>query len=143
MHATAKRLPALLFIAMTSIAMSACSHMGSSLDQTHWKLTAWSISSRRAADTGITATFADGNISGSSGVNTYAGSYKAASGGAFSLAQLQSTEMAGPEPAMRAESAYMTLLGQAALYKRVDNRLTLYGKGGKESLIFELTASDD
>ena len=50
---------------------------------------------------------------------------------------LPCTEMAGPEPAMRAEAAHFTLLGQAKSYKMVDRMLTLYDKGGNESLIFE------
>jgi heat shock protein HslJ len=45
--------------------------------------------------------------------------------------------MAGPEPAMRAEGAYMTLLGQARSYELTEGRLTLFDEGGNESLIFE------
>ena len=45
--------------------------------------------------------------------------------------------MAGPEPAMRAEGAYLKLLGQASSYKVVASQLILYDKGGNESLIFE------
>jgi heat shock protein HslJ len=49
--------------------------------------------------------------------------------------------MAGPEPAMRAESAYLILLGQAKSYEMATGKLTLYDEGGNESLIFE-AASD-
>ncbi len=45
--------------------------------------------------------------------------------------------MAGPEPAMRAEQAYLTLLGQVGSYKMADGRLTLYDAGGNESLLYE------
>ena len=44
--------------------------------------------------------------------------------------------MAGPEPAMRAESGYLQLLGQARAYERSDGRLTLYDAGGNELLGF-------
>ena len=40
--------------------------------------------------------------------------------------------MAGPEPAMRAETAYLTLLGQAKSYKVTDGKLTLYDSGGNK-----------
>jgi heat shock protein HslJ len=50
------------------------------------------------------------------------------------------TEMAGPEPAMRAESAYQQLLAQVGSYKVADGSLTLYDKGGNESLVFQSTA---
>ncbi|MCY7353484.1 MAG: META domain-containing protein [Lysobacter sp.] len=122
---------------MSIIAMTACAHVRRPLDGTAWKLVEWSVSSQHAAATGITAKFSNDRISGSSGVNSYDGPCKAAADGAFSVGPLQSTEMAGPEPAMRAEGAYMTLLGQASSYTMTGGKLTLYGKGGNESLIFE------
>jgi heat shock protein HslJ len=59
----------------------------------------------------------------------------------FSVGRVAATQMAGPEPAMRAESAYLTLLGQAASYTLADGRLTLCDKGGNESLIFEASST--
>jgi heat shock protein HslJ len=44
--------------------------------------------------------------------------------------------MAGPEPAMRAEHAYLTLLQQARSYSISGRTLTLYDAHGNESLIF-------
>ena len=44
--------------------------------------------------------------------------------------------MGGPEPAMRAESAYVTLRGQTGSYKVSGGVLTLYDANGNESLIF-------
>jgi heat shock protein HslJ len=70
-------------------------------------------------------------------VNRYGGPYKAGPGNAFSVGELESTLMAGPEEAMRAERAYLTLLGQARSYRVADGILTLYDEGGNESLIFE------
>jgi len=57
-------------------------------------------------------------------------------GGAFSVGAIARTEMAGPEPAMRAETAYLALLGQATSCAREDGTLTLFDEGGNESLIF-------
>lgn len=109
---------------------------GGSLDGTQWSLSEWTVSSLDPARLTITAQFADGQISGNSGVNSYSGPYTAGPGDAFSVGPLASTMMAGPEPAMRAETAYTTLLGQAKSYSVSDGMLTLYDQGGNESLIF-------
>lgn len=127
---------ALIVIALLMIA-GGCSPKDRSLDGTHWRLSGWTLSSLNPADLTITAQFEDGKISGNSGVNTYGGPVKIGPGSAFSAGPLSSTEMAGSESAMRAETAYMTLLGQARSYKMADGALTLYDGGGNESLIFE------
>ena len=119
-------------------ALVGCAHTATTaLDETRCTLAGWSISSQQAKDTGITAAFSNGKITGHSGVNTYGGTYAATTAGTFSVASLYMTEMAGPEPLMRAERAYMTLLEQSVSYKTRDGRLTLYDQGGNESLIFE------
>ena len=99
---------------------------GSALDGTQWQLTGWSLSSLAPGDFAISAKFADGKISGRSAVNSYAGTCTLGPGNAFSVGPLASTRMAGPEPAMRAESGYLTLLEQAKSYKLADRTLTLY-----------------
>lgn len=137
-----KTLTAVILIAVSVIALAGCSSDtgssdGGSLDGTQWRLTEWTLSSLDPSDFTITAQFADRQVSGNSGVNTYSGSYQAGPGEAFSVQQIAATEMAGPEPAMRAESAYLTLLGQAKSFKVADGRLTLYDQGGNESLLFD------
>ncbi len=132
-----KTLAAVLLIAVSLVALAGCLHDGSPLDGTYWRLTEWTLSSLNPVDFTIMAQFADGQISGNSGVNTYGGPCKLGRGAAFSVGPLACTEMAGPEPAMRAEAAYLALLGQAKSYKMADRKLTLYDKGGNESLIFE------
>jgi heat shock protein HslJ len=97
----------------------------------------WTVSSLHPESVTITANFAEGRIAGTCGVNSYGGPYQAGAGNSFSTGQLAMTAMAGPEPAMRAESIYLTLLGQARSYKMADDRLTLYDAGGNESLIFQ------
>jgi heat shock protein HslJ len=115
-----------------------CSSRDGTLDGTSWRLTEWTLSSLDPADFTITAQFEDGRISGNSGVNTYGGPVKLGPGEAFSLGRVSATEMAGDESAMRAESAYLTLLGQARSYRVSGTTLTLYDEGGNESLIFEV-----
>ena len=54
----------------------------------------------------------------------------------FSVGALISTKMAGPEPAMNAESAYFGLLQQARSYKVDDSGLTLMYQNGNELLTY-------
>ena len=135
-----KQLAATVLVASWVVLLSGCTPAENSLDGTQWKLAEWTVSSIDPADVTITATFADGRISGNSGVNSYSGPYKLGSSNAFSAGPLASTQMAGPEPAMRAEGAYVTLLAQAASFKLGAGNLTLYDNGGNESLIFESTS---
>ncbi|HJW76569.1 MAG TPA: META domain-containing protein [Thermoleophilia bacterium] len=107
------------------------------LDGTSWKLTAWAESSPIPADVTITATFADGKVSGNSGVNTYGGTYESDTSGAFSAGPLASTMMAGPEEAMKAETAYLRRLDAAESYAITDSTLVLKDADGKDSLTFE------
>ena len=127
---------ALLFTVALS-ALAGCSRVDSPLEGTRWRLSEWTLSSLDPTEFKITAQFADGKISGSSAVNTYSGPYRVGPSSAFSAGPLASTEMAGPEPAMRAEQAYLTLLGQVGSYRMADGRLTLYDAGGNESLLYE------
>jgi len=130
----------LLGVGLSCVALGACSPGGRGVDRgldgTAWKLSGWTLSSLNPADFTITATFSDGKISGRSAVNSYSGSYGAGSDGAFAVGHLVSTQMAGPEPAMRAEHAYVTLLQQARSYSRTGRTLTLFDAHGNESLIF-------
>ena len=106
------------------------------LSGTAWRLTEWTVSSVDPADVTITAEFDNGRVSGSGGVNSYSGPVKLSAGGGFAAGPISATEMAGPAPAMRAESAYLTLLEQAASYEVAGTTLTLYDGAGNVSLIF-------
>jgi heat shock protein HslJ len=132
-----KVLGSVILAAVLLVTSVACSRGGEMLEGTQWRLAAWTLSSLSPTDFTITAAFSAGQISGNSGVNTYGGPYKIGPASVFSVGQLAGTLMAGPEPAMRAESAYLKLLGEARSYKMADGRLTLFGEGGNESLIFE------
>jgi heat shock protein HslJ len=129
-----------VILLVSLVALVACSSRGSPLDGTQWRLSEWTLSSLNPADFTITATFADGQISGNSGVNTYSGPYTLGPDAAFSAGPFVATQMAGSEPATRAETAYLTLLGQATSYEMVDGKLTLFDKGGNESLGFAATS---
>ena len=131
-----------LWIALALAPLGGCAASWPALNNTRWKLTEWTLSSLNPADFTITAEFADGRISGKSGVNSYSGTCKIGPGRAFSVAQVAGTQMAGPEPAMRAESAYLTLLGQARAYGVTGARLTFFDEGGNVSLVFEAMSAE-
>ena len=129
-----------LALSVALLAAAGCGGSGSdapTLDGTAWRLTGWTLSSLDPNDFTITAKFAGGKISGNSAVNNYGGPYTAGPGDAFSVGDLASTMMAGPEPDMRAEAAYLKLLSGAKSYKLDDGGLTLFDQNGNEALIFE------
>jgi heat shock protein HslJ len=132
-----RMLGAILVVGVLSALAAGCSSESRVLDGTNWQLSEWTLSSLDPADLAITAQFADGQISGSGGVNSYSGPYELGPASAFSVGTLATTMMGGPEPAMRGEAAYLTLLGQARSYKLTADRLTLYDAGANESLIFK------
>jgi len=109
------------------------------LDGTAWRLTGWSVNSLNPADFAITARFEDGKISGQSAVNSYSGTYKVGTGSSFGVGPIATTLMAGPEPSMRAETAYLKLLRETETCKVTGTKLTLYDAGGNESLVFMST----
>jgi len=106
------------------------------LDGTMWTLEAWSVSSLDPGDFEITAAFDDGRVSGKAAVNYYGGPYTADESGTFSVGVLVQTLMAGPEPAMQAESTFFELLKEARSYELDDGHLTLFAEGGSELLVF-------
>jgi len=129
-----------LLIAASLIALAGCSRADSKLDGTRWRLDVWTLSSVSPREFPITAEFADGRVSGSSGVNTYSGPYRVGPGAAFSAGPVTTTQLAGSEAAMRVETAYLTLLGQAESFKMTDAKLTLYDEFGSESMNFEIAS---
>ena len=111
-----------------------------SLDGTSWRLVGWSVSAIDPGAFTITAEFSDGQIGGVSAVNSYGGEYRAGPRNAFSIGEIAQTLMAGPEPAMEAESTYHELLRSAASYRLNGTTLTLFDADGNESLVFEAAA---
>jgi heat shock protein HslJ len=82
------------------------------------------------ADTSITLQFnSDGTLSGSSGCNTYNGSFTV-SGNQITIGPLASTRMACSQELMDQESLYLAALGSAATYQIKDTGLELRTKDG-------------
>ncbi|HEX5641988.1 MAG TPA: META domain-containing protein [Thermoleophilia bacterium] len=132
---------ALLAIALIAAVVAGCGGESSpSLEGTSWKLTGWSAGSQDPNDFTITAEFKDGRIGGTSAVNSYGGPYTTGDDGSFSVGELASTMMAGPEADMQAETDYMTLLAAAKEFRVDGETLTLLDGDGGESLIFTATS---
>lgn len=130
-------LPAALSVALLAVAGCGGSSEPVTLDGTSWRLVGWSLSSMSPEEFTVTAQFAAGKISGKSAVNNYMGPYTQGPSDAFSVGDIAGAMMAGPEPEMRAESAYLKLLAEAKSYELKSGGLTLFDEGGNESLIFE------
>jgi len=103
---------------------------------TSWHLTGWSVSSQDPNAFTITAEFKDGRIGGTSAVNQYGGPYTAGDDGSFSVGELVSTMMAGPEPDMKAEKTYLELLKAAGKFRVEGDTLTLADAQGNDSLVY-------
>ena len=135
-------MPLALILAVAVLALAGCRAVGGDahvLDGTAWRLSGWTASSLDPRAFTITATFADGKISGNSAVNAYGGPYAAHPDGAFSVGELAVSAMGGIGPDMRAEQVYLTLLGQAKSFRRNGARLTLFDRRGHASLVFRAT----
>ncbi len=99
-------------------------------------MTGWSVGSQDPNDFTITAEFKEGRIGGTSAVNQYGCPYTTGDDGSFSVGELASTMMAGPEPDMRAEQTYLLLPAEANRFAVDGTTLTLLDASGKESLIY-------
>jgi heat shock protein HslJ len=103
---------------------------------TRWLLTAWSISSVDLQGLTIDLEFLDGRLSGRSAVNVYNADYTAADAATLRVGAVAATKMAGPEPAMQAETLYLTLLQAVAGWRLEGTTLTLLDADGQPSLVF-------
>ena len=154
-HVTAPRAPAMprsrrtapavaviVVSASLALALAGCSVLpatpwsGSPLEGVDWDLVGSSVSSVDMRAANITARFDAGTVSGHSGVNSYSGPYRAGPGDAVSIGPLAGTTMAVRNRSMRAEQAYLALLGAARHYRVEAGVLTLSDEGGNESLVF-------
>ena len=127
---------ALLLAGGAVFAMTRPGGDATSLEHASWVLTATSASSFDPATVAITAAFTDTQISGSSGVNRYSGGCTTSSDGDFSVGELISTLMAGPEPDMQAEATYLELLASVTAYTVDGDQLILRDAEGNDQLTF-------
>ncbi len=103
--------------------------------------TVWKLESLgQGADTPagiITLSFNNGAVSGSSGVNTYAGTYSVSTNdGKLTFSGISSTKMSGPSGLMTQENAYLADLGKVTSYAVYDETLVLKDASGTTLLTF-------
>jgi heat shock protein HslJ len=100
---------------------------GADLAGTSWTLVDGPFGTDDLAAKGITIEFANDQVSGNSGVNTYFGGYTSTTDGTLAFDPLASTMMAGDEAAMALEQEYLAALQTAFGYSITDGTLTVFG----------------
>jgi len=138
-----RSMTAMLLLAGAVFLLGGCSAGSSSedtaaLQANGWSLVGTSSSSADIAKMGITLNFDDTQYSGFSGVNQYSGVYTAKADGGIKFDTPAGTLMAGPEPLMKVETAYLELIEGCDSYKIESGKLTLM-TSGVDTLIFEVT----
>jgi heat shock protein HslJ len=124
---------------MLVMALAACSVIGPStedpLDGTSWVLVGYGLAAPLPG-TQITATFENGEVRGSSGCNTYGGSYEV-KGDNISVTEIFMTEMAcmDPEGVMEQEQTYLEYLSGVATFRVSHGQLQMTRPDG-ETLSF-------
>ena len=101
------------------------------LNGTTWSLTAYSKTQPIEGST-LTAEFADGQIRGSAGCNSYSGSYKS-QGDKITVSEIAMTLMAcmEPEGIMDQEQTFLTFLRDAQTFKLSDGQLQIFRLDGE------------
>jgi heat shock protein HslJ len=125
-------IPLVLALALVVAALSGCAAPPSNakaLEAHAWKVTKLGASAY-SGSADITAKFAAGKISGSTGVNRYSGTYEAPKGNDITIALGPMTLMAGTPEAAKAESEYLAALKGAKSYKVDDTSLQLLDSSG-------------
>jgi heat shock protein HslJ len=124
---------------VTLLALAACSGTGPTvedpLDGTSWVLVGYGLAAVLPV-TEITATFEDGQVGGSSGCNTYGGSYEV-KGESISVTEIFVTEMAcmDPEGVMEQEQTYLEYLSGVTTFRVSEGQLQMTRPDG-ETLTF-------
>jgi heat shock protein HslJ len=80
-----------------------------------------------AADPAVPTTLSmtDGKATGNAGINQFNGSYSAPSDGVLTFGPLASTQMAGPDNAMKQEQAFLTVLADTKKFTTDNGALVL------------------
>jgi heat shock protein HslJ len=130
---------AIVTLGLVAVACSSSPGTGGTIDGTSWRLTVQDVEGTETpvpAGVVVTAVFADGQVTGSAGCNTYNATYTA-SGSNLTFGTAATTAMAC-DPAVNAfEQEYLANLAAAGSYTATADKLTIYESGGKQLLAFE------
>ncbi len=128
-------------LALTAAAAAACGGGASAPSANHaggLHGTSWRLVSIRGelALSGGSLRFDEGRLSGSTGCNTFGGTYKQ-SGASLSISVGQITLIGCPAPLGKQEKAVLAALGKTAAERTTDTTLTLLGSGGAGLFIYQ------
>jgi heat shock protein HslJ len=90
-----------------------------------------------ALESGASATFADGTVTGSTGCNRFTAPYTL-DGEKLEIGHVAATQMACPPPADKIERDYLAALDRVAAWDRTGDELVLSDAAGKELLRFRV-----
>ncbi|MBN2848275.1 MAG: META domain-containing protein [Coriobacteriia bacterium] len=127
---------AAVLVVTAGVLLTAACVVDGELDGTAWRLVASSVSAADLGAASITASFDDGRIGGSGGVNSYSAQCTLGSDGSISVGDIESTLMAGLDEANAAEAAYFALLAGATTWRIDEGRLVLGNDAGSPLLVF-------
>jgi heat shock protein HslJ len=111
-----------------------------SLTGTPWRLSDATSLGVPLAGVAVTAEFADGQVTGSSGCNTYRASYESDAEGLTIGPEIASTRKACEPAPTAVEQAYLARLPQVSIFEITGTTLTLRSMSGEALLVYE--ASD-
>ena len=124
-------------LAYILVMLTGCSVLpaADTLDGTSWELYAYR-KSRPIEGSTLTIIFEDGQIHGSSGCNSYGGSYRV-DGDKLAVSEIFAALMACPEPEglMEQETTFLQFLGNAQRFEMADGRLQIF-LSDREALTF-------
>ena len=129
-------------IKWTLVSVDSQTPASADLEDTLWGLVSYSGPEGLMIDvldgSTVTAQFAGGQVSGTSGCNTYTGA-AVVNGSKLQIGPLASTMMfcSEPEGLMDQESAFLAGMQNAALFKTADGKLEIYDVNGQLILVFE------
>jgi heat shock protein HslJ len=128
-------------LVLAGLLLTACSSAGESarLEGTLWALESYQDADGEMVDalpeSGARAEFENGEVSGTSGCNSFFGAYEV-DGNSISIGPLGSTLMACPPPLMEQEFSFMTSLQSAATYEISGDTLRLSNADGEVAVTF-------
>jgi len=131
--------PALLAcVGLAIVSATGCSGSSSNaglLAAHQWKVTKLGVNGYTGSAP-ITSVFADGKLSGSTGINQYSATYDAQTGSSITIKLGPMTLVAGTPQAMAAEQQFTKALASAASYAVDEDSLTLFDANGVSVVVY-------
>lgn len=128
---------------LVALATGGCGGSSESLENTTWILAEYATAdgslTETLATTEIDATFAEGEVVGTGGCNSYRGTYEV-DGDSLSFSPLASTMMACEQSIMDQETAFHAAMNAVVTYEIDNDSLVLKNEAGDTVLVFNQSA---